>query len=112
MRGENLLDGVLDLRIAVRAALTFDFLSKLIGCLKVLGIDFYRLTKMFDRGTGVSTLALEESLEIFNTVVLRGEISRFFEALGCRIIVALAQCQHAPVPPAGRLCRHEPGELG
>src|SRR5215469_1929051 len=103
MSVENLLDYVLDLRIAVRAALTFDFLRKLKGCMKVLRIEFHRFAKMLDRGDGVSTFALEESLEIFNVVILRDEIRGFSQSLGSGIIVALAQCQHAPVPPAGRL---------
>src|SRR5215469_18189304 len=101
MSGENLLDGVLDLGIAVRAALTFDFLRKLIGGMEVLRIQLHRFAKMLDRRCGVSALALEESPEIFNVVISRSKVGRFFETLGGGIVVSLAQCQHAPVPPAG-----------
>ena len=103
MSGQNLLQQLLNFGCPVFIALPFGFFRQPVEGPQVLRIQFHRFAQVGNRLRGLAALALQNSQQVVDAIVLRGQIARPFESLRRGVVVSLAQRQDSPVGPAGGL---------
>ncbi len=70
-------------------------------------IQLHGLAQIRQRLCRISTLALQDSQQGVDLVVLRSQLARPLESLRRQVVISLPQCQDSPVCPTRRLIRHE-----
>ena len=61
---------------------------------------------------GLATLAVQNSQQVIDAIILRGQVARPVESLRRGVVVSLAQRQDSPVGPTGGLSGNKPRDLG
>ena len=112
LRGKQLLDQLLEVRLAMLIPLAFHFRGKLINRPEIARIQFHCLTQLVDCSGGVATVAFEQSLKVEQAIIVFVDGCRTVESLGSHIEVALAQRQDPPIHPARRLTWNQIRRVG
>ena len=106
------MDQLLKFNFAALITLALDFERKRISGAQVCRIKVCRFPQVVDRLRGMAAIALENSQQVVDVAVLWCKIARSFKPLRSRVKVSLAQCEHSPVRPPGRLARRPLRYLG
>ena len=81
------------------------------GDTQVFRIQFHRFAQVGNRLRGLAALAVQDSQQIVDAIILWGQIARPVESLRGGVIISLAQRQDSPVGPTRGLGGDKAGHL-
>ncbi len=103
LRGQNLLQKLLHFRRPVFIALPFRFFRQAVDGPQVFRIQLRRFAQVGNRLGGLAALALQDSQQIIDAIILRGQVARPSEPLRRQVVISLPQGKDSPVGPPGGL---------
>ncbi len=84
-------------------ALPFGFFRQSVKRPQILRIQFHRFAQIGNGLRGMAALALQNSQQVVDAIILRSQIARPFKSLRRSVVVSLAQRQYSPICPTRRL---------